>query len=589
MSSYSEDAAPGAIALHPPERPPNLFLGTQPLLGFAIVLVLASTLFFFHLGTYGLWEPDEARYAEIGREMLASSNFVVPHLNYVPYIEKPPLLYWLTAFSMKLLGVNELGARLAGACAALLGVLATFLFVLKTLEYRRAILAGSILATSALYAIMAQVLTTDTLLTATMSVAMFTFFLQWREGGHWWLWCFLALGMAVLTKGPIGAVLPLVTAAVFLWWEGEWRGVLDRFHLRGGLLVSTAVVLPWFAAISLRQPDFLSFYLFGEHLRRFFEPRYSHGGTVYFYVPVIAAGFLPWTVMLPLLPWNSLRNPVCRFCLIAAAITFIFFSLANAKLIPYVLPVFPFIAILTAEGLMAIADSTPALFLAAPQTHSYPRPCSQLQVKPRWLAVMMGFLIVTGAVAIAIALNADRFSTPYPAMVHPLLFAAGWMLIGFASLASAAFWFRRVELGLAVLVAGAAATLIVGGYGRLMAESARSYAALARKIERVAPAARLICYPRYIQALPFYCRRRVILVGARTELAYGAEHADDASRFFFMGREELLRLWREPQPTVLVVDRAALKEIQGGLGRYQVIASDSRKLAVTRLGTAPDE
>ena len=152
--------------------------------GFAMLAALAGTLFLFHLGTYGLWEPDEARYAEIAREMLASHNFIVPHLNYVPYIEKPPLLYWLSAGSMKLLGINEFAARLPNAGAALIGVFATYLFALRTFDHGRALLAGAVLATSALYAVMAQVLTTDLLLTAAITITMFAFFLQWRDGGR---------------------------------------------------------------------------------------------------------------------------------------------------------------------------------------------------------------------------------------------------------------------------------------------------------------------------------------------------------------------------------------------------------------------
>ena len=86
------------------------------------LIALAGAIFFFHLGSYGLWEPDEARYAEIAREMLASGNFIVPHLNYVPYIEKPPLLYWLEAMWMALMGVNELAARMTPALAALMSM-----------------------------------------------------------------------------------------------------------------------------------------------------------------------------------------------------------------------------------------------------------------------------------------------------------------------------------------------------------------------------------------------------------------------------------------------------------------------------------
>src|SRR2546430_9101048 len=125
-------------------------IGSSParlsiLSGGAAVAALALLLFFFHLGTYGLWEPDEARYAEIAREMLASHDFIVPHLNYVPYIEKPPLLYWLTAGSMKVFGVDEFGARFVNATAALICALVTYLFALRTFDYRRALLSGAVL------------------------------------------------------------------------------------------------------------------------------------------------------------------------------------------------------------------------------------------------------------------------------------------------------------------------------------------------------------------------------------------------------------------------------------------------------------
>jgi 4-amino-4-deoxy-L-arabinose transferase-like glycosyltransferase len=534
------------------------------------VAALAGGLFFFHLGTYGLWEPDEARYAEIAREMLASGNFIVPHLNYVPYIEKPPLLYWLTACSMGGLGINEFGARFANAAAALLGVLATWVFAFRTFDYRRATLAGALLACSALYAIMAQVLTTDMLLTAAMTVAMFALFLQWHEGGRWWWLGYLALGLAVLTKGPVGAGIPLLAGAIFLWAEGEGWGVMTRCHLLAGLMLAAAVSLLWFVAIAIRQPDFVNFYFVGEHLRRFMQTGYSHGEPIYYYLPVIAGGFLPWSLAVPLVPWNSLEpNPARRFCVIAAATVLVLFSLANAKLVPYILPAFPFLAVMTADGLMAFSD---ARWEAQ----------SNRGRDPRRIAAVMALLVIAGLAAIAVASKANRFASPYPLMVRPALYAGGTAVTLCASVGFAAFWARRYQAGVVLLLAAAAATIVSVSYGRIMAEPTRSYAGLARTIERLAPDARLICYPRYIQSLPFYCGRRVILVGAKTELAYGARHSPDASEFFFTHREELLRLWKEPQATVLVIDRAALGQLQSSLGRYKVVASDSKKLALTR-------
>src|SRR5712691_7289814 len=98
------------------------------LVGGVAVAALAIMLFLFHLGSYGLWEPDEARYAEIAREMLSTGNFAVPHLNYVPYVEKPPLLYWMTSAAFHFLGTNEFAARLVPALCALAGVMATYWF-----------------------------------------------------------------------------------------------------------------------------------------------------------------------------------------------------------------------------------------------------------------------------------------------------------------------------------------------------------------------------------------------------------------------------------------------------------------------------
>jgi 4-amino-4-deoxy-L-arabinose transferase-like glycosyltransferase len=578
LESLQELANTSADDGVPLESSPTSFFGA--LAGGVAVAALALVLFFFHLGTYGLWEPDEARYAEIAREMLASHNFIVPYLNYVPYVEKPPLLYWLTAGSMKLLGVNEFAARLVNAGAALISVLATYLFALSTFDYRRARLAGAILTTSVLYAVMAQVLTTDMLLTAAITIAMFAFFRQWRDGGRWWWLYYSAMGLAVLTKGPVGAVLPLIIAAIFLWYEGQWRGAISRFHLIAGLIIIAAMSLPWFVVIALREPGFFDFYFVGEHLRRFLEPHYSHGEPIYYYIPVFAGGFLPWSLAMLFIPWQSLKpNPVRRFCLIAAGTVFILFSSASAKLIPYILPVFPFAALATADGLMAFVEADESCFSRAGLGFHRNTP---RRADPRRLALMTMLLVVAGLAVLAATSSAGRFKSPYPIILQPVLYLSGATVVICAIICSAAFWTRRFEGGFALLVGGTAATLIIMSYGRIMAEPTRSYAVLARTIARLAPQARLICYPRYIESLPFYCRRRVILVGAKTELAFGAGHAADASGFFFTGQDDLLRLWKEPQASVLVIDRGALGRIQGLLGEYKVIASDSRKLALTQ-------
>jgi hypothetical protein len=139
-------------------------------------------------------------------------------------------------------------------------------------------------------------------------------------------------------------------------------------------------------------------------------------------------------------------------------------------------------------------------------------------------------------------------------------------------------------LALSVFGAASASLIIVLGYGRLMAEPARSYAALARTIAERAPDAVLVCYPRYIQSLPFYTGHRVILVGAETELAYGAEHSADASQYFYRGPKDVERLWTAIPAILLVIDRSALGSLQPILGPFQIVAQDDKKLALAHPG-----
>jgi 4-amino-4-deoxy-L-arabinose transferase-like glycosyltransferase len=562
------DSAPASASAISPRPDDDASTPALIVAGFAAVIGLAAFLFFFHLGTYGLWEPDEARYAEIAREMLASHNFIVPHLNYVPYIEKPPLLYWLTALAMSLFGVNEFAARFVNAFAALFGVAATVFFAAKTFDSRRAILAGAVLSTSAIYAVMAQVLTTDMLLTAAMTTAMYAFFLQWRDGGRWCWIAYIAMGLAALTKGPVGVAIPIVVATIFLWRELDLRGAIHRFHAIPGLIVTAAIAAPWFVAVTLLEPGFFDFYFIGEHFRRFFDANYSHDQPIYYYFPIIIGGFLPWTLAVPFIPWRRLTpHPARRFCLIAGGTVFVLFSLSSAKLVPYILPAIPPLAMVIADGIVTLIDRRTA-------------------IDSRRLAALGPLLGIAGAAAIVIAIHAAEFRAPYPAMVRPALNAAGAILVVGGIACFVTFWMRRNPLGLAAFILTAAAALITVSYGRLMAEPIRSYAQLARTIERLQPDARLVCYPRYVQSLPFYCRRRVIIVGDKTELTFGSNHDPDAAQYFFIRRADLLKLWYDPRPTIFVVDRFALDQLRQIVGPYRIIASDRKKVAIMRNAVA---
>ncbi len=384
----------------------------------AAIVVLAAAVCMSHLGSFGLWEPDEARYAEIAREMLRSGNLLVPHLNYVAYVEKPPLLYWLTTLSFWIFGVSEFAARLPVALSAIIGILATYFFALRAFGRRHAILAAAILATTPMYALMAQVITTDMTLTALVTISTFALYLHWHEGGRWCWLAYIAMGLAVMTKGPVGAALPILSMLIWLALNRELRGAIARFRAVPGLLLTTLIAAPWFVAMSIREPGFADFYFIGEHLRRAFEADYSHSEAFYFYLPVLAIGLLPWTLLVPFLTWReALRNPARSFCLVAASVTIVAFSCASAKLIPYILPAVPPVAVLIADGLVACA------WPAADSRAARRPPDSRILIESGPMLALLGIGVIVAAIA------APQFRTPYVMAVRPALYAIGAILI----------------------------------------------------------------------------------------------------------------------------------------------------------------
>jgi len=537
----------------------------------AAILALSLAVCMFHLGSFGLWEPDEARYAEIAREMLQSGNLLVPHLNYVAYVEKPPLLYWLTTISFWIFGVSEFAARLPVALSAIAGILAAYFFTLRAFGRRHAILAAAILATTPLYALMAQVLTTDMTLTALVTIATFSLYLHWHEGGRWCWLAYVAMGLAVMTKGPVGAALPVLSMLLWLAFNRELGGAIAKFRAIPGFLLTTLIAAPWFIAMTIREPGFADFYFIGEHLRRAFETDYSHSEAFYFYVPVLAIGLLPWSLLVPFLTWReTARNPARSFCVIAAGVTIVAFSCASAKLIPYILPAVPPIAVLIADGLVSCA------WPAAGSPAARRPPDSRILLESGPMLALLGAGIIVAALA------APQFRTPYVMAARPAMYAIGALLLVGGAVTTSMFVMRRTAAGLGAIVVTLAVVLIAGGWVRLETEPMRSYAALSRAIAADAPDADIICYHRYVQSLPFYNRKRVVLVGGRTELDFGSRLDPDAPEWFMNNDEQMFRRWEQPGRVVVVLDAGDLARMKERFGEFDLIAVEGKKRAIVR-------
>lgn len=327
------------------------------------LLALTLFTFLFLLGSRSLNEPDEGRYSEIAREMVETGDWVVPHLWYVPHLDKPPMTYWLVAASIKAFGVNEWAARLPLALAGISGVFAAFLLGSSIGGRKAGIWSALILQSSLLYFLMARMLTTDLFLTQFVT---WSFYFFWRSrasrsAGQFFLWHlpgWIAMALGFLTKGPIALAIPLV-AFVVLAIFGRQR-IVPKIRLITGFLAGITlfiiIAVPWFLVVFTRVPESEHFMVFGQAAGHLLGTTIKNRlGSPFYFVGILAVGLLPWTILLGWL-WRRSHLQKCddatrdAWLLLTTWIVFTFalFSLSHAKLPAYILPIFPPLAVLLA-------------------------------------------------------------------------------------------------------------------------------------------------------------------------------------------------------------------------------------------------
>ena len=392
-----------------------------------LLALIAGSLLFPNLG-YALVEPDEGRYAEIGREMLRSGNWIVPTLNQEPYYDKPPLLYWFVAASLHVFGVHEWAARLVPALAAFLTVLATFFFAKRWLGTRAGFLSALALSLTAVFIQCGRFLVLDSVLALFVALALFSGYeamrgprLHWR----WWMASAVCCGLGVLTKGPVALVLFAPPVAAFAWLHRD-AARLRVTHWLGYAGAVAALAAPWFIAVSIYAPDFAYQFFVEHHLKRFFGEEY-HDSPMWFYIPVLLVGCLPWSLLV--VPFArflfsraqavaSFRFREMGFCLLWAGWCVLFFSLSRGKLPPYILPAIPALAVLIGCYLETALFQPGLAAFFKPVRTQMPRwavtivglafvaaniwAWSTGSLRPRFLGVMESGLALAGIVALAL-------------------------------------------------------------------------------------------------------------------------------------------------------------------------------------------
>ncbi len=472
------------------------------LLGLGLV---GLVLFFHQLGAAHLMDPDEGRYAEIAREMLARQDWLIPHLNQLPYLEKPPLVYWLTAASFKGFGFNAAAARLPSALSALAGVFLAYALGRALWGPLAGVLGALVLATSAGYVALGRILTLDITFAFFLNLAIGLGYLALsRERPKLWPWVYLALALAVLTKGPVAVLL---TGLIWIIWvqvnHWPWRALLS---VKGWLLLAL-LSLPWLVYVQWRYPEFFHFFIIEQHFGRFLTPA-IHPEPLYYYIPVLLGLLLPWTW---LLPWalgrdRTWREPDERFLIIWAAVIVVFFSLSKGKLVPYILPALLPLALINGRSLVDLIGP------------------GRLSFNSRVLRTSLILWAVTGVALVAVILwppGPLAQALARAGLTSPFLLLACllWALTPLAAL----LWRHLGALLLGALLLSA---LLPTGIDQV--SRGRSFQGLGLALKsQWEPGAALVGVQLYSQGLSFYSGHVFHLLGCRTELDFGQRLAPD--------------------------------------------------------------
>ena len=326
--------------------------------GTLLLLALGSLLLLPGIGGYPLWDPGEGRNALASREMAAAGRWLVPLLYGEPYYDKPAPFFGLLRAVQAVLGENELALRLPSALATLATAWLLHRFARPRVGRRTALLAGVVYSTSPEVVALGRWCNFDATLSlcVTWATVAWLAWLDDRRGAPWSAW--LAMGLGVLVKGPVALVLPLAVAVLSALRRGTLRVAARDARPGRGLVLVLLLVLPWLGPAWLADPQYVRTFLLRHNVERYLSSDFAHVRGPLYFLPAIAAGFFPWSLLLPSAALSAPWRGRAADAAIWAGVVIVFFSLGQAKLATYVLPAFPPLSLWLA---IALAHASRAL------------------------------------------------------------------------------------------------------------------------------------------------------------------------------------------------------------------------------------
>ncbi|RQR45656.1 MULTISPECIES: glycosyltransferase family 39 protein [unclassified Burkholderia] len=539
-----------------------------------LLLVALAIVWFAPLGLRHLIPSDEGRYAEMAREMFVTGDWITPRYNGYKYFEKPPLQTWLNALTFAWFGIGEWQARLYTGLASFAGVLLVGFTGARLFNPLSGLLAAVVLACSPYWNLMGHFNALDMGLAFWMALSLCSLLLAQRPGlpagaVRGWMWaCWAAMAFAVLSKGLVGLILPGAVLVLYTLIARDWA-LWKRLYLVSGLVIFFAIVTPWFVLVQQRNPEFFNFFFIVQQFRRYLTPEQNRPGPFYYFVPVLLVGFLPWLSV----AWQSIRHALrmprqpngfspMLVLLIWSAFIFLFFSTSHSKLISYVLPVAPALALIIGAYL-------------------------PLMSADRFRRHLLGYLVFFVVAAFGIIFLAYQGDARTPNALYRAFQV--WLYAGLAvagALTLAAAWLnRRVGVAAAITAFGAAwlAFGTIGGTGHdefgRYSSGALLAPAVRAELAKLPPDTPFYSIEMLDHTFPFYMGHTTIMVQRQDELAFGISVEPDK---WIPTVDQWIERWKQDTHALAIMPPGQYDTLVRQGVPMRVIARDNRRVIVEK-------